>query len=87
MTYKQIAAEFFFGCFQAALCVELFICKLLRDSFGWASKKFEFLCQDGMNQMARLRNEPGGVVEKPIAPARAWSARGSNWPGLLAKHS
>ena len=67
MTYRQLAAEFFYGCFQAGLCVELFVCKMIGDTFGWVSKKFEFLCQDGMQQMARLRSEPSLLESTPPA--------------------
>lgn len=76
MTYKQIAAEFLYGCFQAALCLELLVCRLMRDTFGWVSGRFEVLCQDGMKQMARLRGEQPDV--EPVRSVRLpviWSRR------------
>ena len=58
MSYKQIAAEFFYGCFRAGLSVELLICKMFQDLFGSIAARFESLCIEGMKQMARLRGEP-----------------------------
>ena len=91
MTYKQIGAEFFYGCLQAVLCVELLICKLIRDSFGWVSKKFEFLCQDGMKQIARLRDEPSGISRpsafwpRQATVVRSWDKLASATAGTLPR--
>lgn len=57
MTYRQIAAEFLYGCFRAGLCVELLICKLFHDLFGWIAETFKSLCIEGMSQLTRLPGE------------------------------
>lgn len=70
MSYKQIAAEFFYGCFRAGLSIELLICKMFQDLFGSIAAKFESLCIEGMKQMARLRAEP--LTTSPPEDAQEW---------------
>jgi hypothetical protein len=70
MNYRQIAAEFFYGLFRAGLCVELLICKLFHDLFGWIAERFANLCIEGMQQMARLRGEPS--LTSPPEHTQVW---------------
>lgn len=74
MTYKQIAAEFLYGCFRAGLCVELLICKLFHDLFGWIAERFESLCVEGMRQMAQLR-EDSSLRRRILRPPVVWPRR------------
>ncbi len=70
MTYRHIAAEFLYGCFRAGLCVELLICKLFHDFFGWIAERFKSLCVEGLSQLSRLRGEPG--VTSPSEYTQEW---------------
>ncbi len=76
MTYKQIVAEFFYSGFRAGLCVEVFICQIFSDTFGWISRRFARFCEDGMRQMARLRSDrPLNRLRDARPNAILWSKR------------
>ena len=70
MTYRQIAAEFLYGCFRAGLSVELLICKLFHDLFGWIAERFRSLCIEGMKQLTHLPGDRSTVL--PPEHAQEW---------------
>jgi len=87
MTYRQIAAEFLYGCFRAGLCVELLICKLFHDLFGWIADRFKSLCVEGLSQLARLRGES---LTSPSEYTQEWmrdiGARAGRFPVVQAQN-
>jgi len=89
MTYRQIAAEFLYGCFRAGLCVELLICKLLHDLFGWIAERFQSLCIEGIRQLTRLPGERSVTLppEHPQEWMRDIHARVARFPVAQAQNT